>query len=232
MYLNVVELAESLGVEESVIENWVRDEGLPHVPDRGRLLFDRAQVVAWAASRGLTAKLGFLAPQLPSTAIRRLEPLLRAGGIWRDVASSQALAVVEEIVGNLPGETSAVRRLLVQRLHEPNGVNWAPVGGGLALPHLRAPAALGRGVIALLFLRDPLLTDPPAPDSSPVTRLLFFMAPSPRMHLEMLGQLSTALTGGSFRLRILEAAPDAEIFAALSAADAAQTGQQRKGAGA
>ena len=61
MYLNVIELAESFGVEESVVEGWIRDEGLPFVPDRGRLLFDRAQVIEWAAQRGRAAKAGFLA---------------------------------------------------------------------------------------------------------------------------------------------------------------------------
>src|ERR1044072_329218 len=66
MYLNVVQLAESFGVEESVIEGWVRDEGLPHVPERGRLLFDRPQVATWAAQRGLASKVGLLGPQPPA----------------------------------------------------------------------------------------------------------------------------------------------------------------------
>ena len=63
MYLNVVELAESFGVSEKVVEDWIRDEGLPSVPDRGRLLFDRARVALWAAAHGLTARAGFLAPE-------------------------------------------------------------------------------------------------------------------------------------------------------------------------
>src|SRR5439155_5728102 len=76
VYLNVVQLAESLGVEESVIEGWVRNEGLPHVPDRGHLLFDRAQVATWAAQRGLASKVGFLAPEAPRPRPGlRLEPL-------------------------------------------------------------------------------------------------------------------------------------------------------------
>lgn len=29
MYLNVIQLAESLGVAESDVEGWIRDEGLP-----------------------------------------------------------------------------------------------------------------------------------------------------------------------------------------------------------
>ena len=51
MFLNIIELADSFGVEEEVVEGWVRKEGLPHVVDRGRLLFDRAEVAVWAASR-------------------------------------------------------------------------------------------------------------------------------------------------------------------------------------
>ena len=86
MYLNLIQIAESFGVSERVVEGWIRDEGLPHTPDRGRLLFDRAQVTEWAAARGLAAQAGFLAAEgaLLTTQVR-LGPLLQAGGVWRDV---------------------------------------------------------------------------------------------------------------------------------------------------
>ncbi len=221
MYLNVVELAESFGVDESVVEGWVRHEGLPCVPDRGRLLFDRAQVVAWATSRGFAAKAGFLASNRPAAGSdKRLESLLRIGGIWRDVGAAGVLKILEQVVSKLPGATPAVRQLLHQRLCAPGGVTWAPVGGGLALPHLRAPVALGReaGVLALLVLCEPLVIREPIPDDLPVTRLIFFVAPSPRAHLELLGQLSNALRQGDLRRLVLAGAPDEQIFAALGAA--------------
>lgn len=223
MYLNVIQLAESLGVEESVVQGWVRNEGLPAIEDRGRLLFDRAQVAQWAAERGLAARTGFLAPtRTASSPARRLEPLLRAGGLWRDVPANEILSTLERVVNTLPGATPEVRRILAQRLHAPNGITWAPVGNGLALPHLRAHVTLGRdaGLLALLFLRDGLSLGEPPSDGLPVTRLLFFVAPSPRAHLELLAQLSAALTSGSLRQLVLTAAPDAEIFAALATADA------------
>jgi PTS system nitrogen regulatory IIA component len=223
MYLNVIELAESFGVDESVVEGWVRYEGLPCVPDRGRLLFDRSQVVAWAASRGLAAKAGFLASaRRADNSNKRLEPLLRTGGIWRGVAASQVLNILERVVSKLPGATPAVRQLLLQRVRDPRGITWAPVGGGLALPHLRTPVALGReaGTFALLLLREALAVSEPIPDDQPILRLLFFVAPSPRAHLELLGQFSTALTHGHLRRLILEGAPDDIIFAALGAAEA------------
>lgn len=233
MYLNVIQLAESLGVEESVVEGWVRHEGLPAIEDRGRLLFDRAQVVDWAAQRGLAAKAGFLAPaRAASGPGGLLERLLRIGGLWRDLPAAEVLAVLERLATSLPGASPEVRRILAQRVRAPGGVTWAPVGGGLALPHLRAHVTLGReaGLLAFLFLRDPLPLEEAPADGVPVTRLLFFIAPSPRAHLELLAQLSSALTRGELRRRLCASAPDLEIFAAVSAADAASAGAVRKGA--
>ena len=222
MYLNIIQLAESFGVEENVVEGWVRNEGLPFIEDRSRLLFDRNQVVDWASARGLAAKAGFLAAAKTAGATRLLEPLLRVGGIWRDVPAANARAVMEQIVAKLPGATPPVRQLLAQRLHLAEGISWAAVGGGLALPHLRTPVALGRdaGTFAILLLRDALALNEPAPDAVPVTRLLFFVAPSPRAHLELLGQLSSALLRGGLRQPIVEGATDEIIFAALAAAEA------------
>lgn len=228
MYLNVIQLAESFGVEENVVEGWIRNESLPVIEDRGRLLFDRRQVVEWAAQRGLAAKAGFLAPA-PSVSSpgRRIEALLRTGGIWRDVPSGEVLPLLERIVAALPGATPEVRRILAQRLRAADGITWAPIGGGLALPHLRAHVTLGRdaGLLGLILLRDALsLAD--QPDEVPITRLLFFVAPSPRAHLELLSRLSRALSGGSLRSLLMRAAPDGEIFEALRRADAAHVGEE------
>jgi PTS system nitrogen regulatory IIA component len=218
MFLNIIELAQSLGVEESEVEGWIRNDNLPHLLERGRLLFDRALVVDWAASRGMAAKVGFLAPAKSKVSGgARLETMLRAGGIRRDVPAAGVPGIFAEIVTQLPGATPPVRQMLQQRLRAPNGISWAAVGGGLALPHLRTPVALGRdaGVLTILLLRDPLALPEPAPDEQPVTRLFFFVAPSPRAHLELLAQLSAALSVGGLR-RLIEQGSDGEIFAAVA----------------
>ena len=222
MFLNIIELAQSLGVEESEVTGWIRNDGLPHVTDRGRLLFDRAQVVHWAESHGLAAKVGFLAPERAKIqGVKKLETMLRAGGIWRDVPAANVLNLFADIVAQLPGATPPIRQMLQQRLRAPNGISWALVGGGLALPHLRTPIALGRdaGIFAIVLLRDALAINEPAPDAQAVTRLLFFVAPSPRAHLEILAQLSTALLRGNLGKLINDSAPDDEIFAAVAAAE-------------
>ncbi|HEU5068828.1 MAG TPA: PTS sugar transporter subunit IIA [Verrucomicrobiae bacterium] len=224
MYLNLIQIAESFGVSEKVVEDWIRKEGLPSTPDRGRLLFDRGQVATWAASRGLAAQAGFLAPGSPViTAGWRLESLLRAGGIWRNVEKGAVTDVFEKIVSVLPGATPPIRQLLARRLRARDGVTFAPVGGGFALPHPSMRVALGRdsGVVALLLLREPLELAEPAPDDEPVTRLIFFIAPSPRAHLDLLGRLNRVLASGPLRELVMRGAPDSEIFQALTKAEGA-----------
>ena len=227
MYLNLIQIAESFGVSEKVVEGWIRDEGLPHTPDRGRLLFDRAQVASWAATRGLAAHAGFLAPETPHvTTSWRLETLLRAGGIWRDVAPAGLAEAFRQIVTSVPGATPPIRALLAQRILAPGGVVFAPVGGGFALPHPGMRVTLGRdsGVVAILLLRNALILDEPMPDKTPITRLVFFIAPSPRAHLDLLGRLSRILVRGPLRELLIRPATDVEIFRAVASTDATAPG--------
>lgn len=223
MYLNLIHLAESFGVSERVVEGWVRNEGLPHNRDRDRLLFDRAEVAEWAAARGLGARAGFLAPATPAFAEGcRIQPLLAIGRIWRNLAASEIPDVLDRVVDSLPGASAAARALIARRLRAPAGVTWSPIGGGFALPHPSARVALGRdsGALSLLLLRDEATQAQPTPDAAPVNRLVFFIAPSPRAHLELLGRLTRALAFGPLRDRLLRADDDDAIFAAAAEADA------------
>lgn len=229
MYLNLTQIAESFGVSEKTVEGWIRDEGLPHTPDRGRLLFDRAQVTDWAAQHGLTAHAGFLAPNRSVLAAHlQIAPLLRAGGIWRDVAATDLPQIFERIVTALPGATPPVQKMLGQRVRTDGGVTLSPIGGGFALPHPATRITLSRdaGTVALLMLREALPVAEPPPDGEPVTRLFFFIAPSPRAHLDLLGRLSRSLISGPLRELIINQAADAEIFAAVAAADTATQATQ------
>ena len=226
MYLTLIQIAESFGVSEKVVEDWIRREALPHTLDRGRLLFDRAQVANWAAARGLAAQAGFLAPQNAAFATEwKLAPLLRAGGIWREVAPADVIDGFAKVIAALPGVTLPIRQLLTQRLRAPSGVTFAPIGGGFALPHLSMRVALGResGTVALLLLREPLTLTEPCPDEVPVTRLIFFIAPSPRAHLDLLGRLSRIIGRDAVRAAIGRGS-DEEILAAVEQAEATLPG--------
>jgi PTS system nitrogen regulatory IIA component len=111
--------------------------------------------------------------------------------------------------------------MLAQRLRATGGVTWAPIGGGFALPHPSARIALGRdsGTLALLLLRDVMQVPGNDRDGALITRLFFFIAPSPRAHLDLLGRLSRLLARGPLRDLLTKGAKDEEIFAAISGAD-------------
>lgn len=223
MYLNLIQLAESFGVSEKVVEGWIRHEGLPHTPDRRVLLFDRAQVAQWATTRGLATQAGFLAAENPTLAgALQLCPLLRAGGIWREVPAAELADVFARVANTLPGASPPIRQMLAQRFRTKGGVTMAPIGGGYALPHPGTRVTLGRdsGTMALILLREPL---PPLDlrlDEVPVTRLLFFIAPSPRTHLDMVGRISRLLAGPTLRAALDEGASDDRIYQVIEAADA------------
>lgn len=222
MYLNLVQLAESFGVSEKTVEGWIRNEGLPHTPDRGVLLFDRVQVAHWAASRGLAAQAGFLANDTSGIATTlHLTPLLRAGGIWRNVSAAKITDVFGRVADALPNTSLPVRAMLGQRFRATGGVTMAPIGGGYALPHPTTRVALGResGIMAMILLADALPPQELRVDEVPVTRLLFFVAPSPRAHLDMVGRLSRMLSATALREALDAGAEDEAIYAIFSHAD-------------
>ncbi len=232
MYLNLIQIAESFGVSEKIVEGWIRDEDLPHTPDRGTLFFDRAQVAQWAATRGLTAKASFLAPEAPALASGlRLGPLLRAGGIWRDVAAAHVTDVFAQVAAALPGASAQVRDMLAEKFRAKGGVTVAPIGGGYALPHPHARVTLGResGAIALFLLRDAFLPQDLRVDEVPVTKLVFFIAPSPRAHLDLVGRLSRLLSKSTLRQVLAKGGTDEEIRQSVDAADALEIARKKEG---
>jgi PTS system nitrogen regulatory IIA component len=227
MYINLIQIAESFGVSEHVITEWVRKEGMPHVHDRDRILFERSQVMDWAASHGLGGQGGFLSEPTPSLAnSRELVTLLRRGGIWRDVNTADLDRVFERIVRNLPGLPTAVSNMLVQRILAPGGITAAPVGAGFALPHPAMRVALGEAcaLVALIQLSTAWNAVQP-PDGTPVTRLLFFISPTPRLHVNMLGLLARSIASGMLNQALDNGADDEtllRIFAECTDKDVAR----------
>lgn len=214
MYINLIQIAESFGVSEHVITEWVRKDGMPHVHDRDRILFERSQVMDWAASHGLGLQGGFLSEPAPSLAnSRELATLLRRGGIWRDVNAADLGRVFERIMRSLPGLPAAVSNMLVQRILAPGGINAAPVGDGFALPHPAMRVALGEtcALVALIQLNTAWSTVQP-PDGTPVTRLLFFISPTPRLHVNMLGLLARSIASGMLRQALDSGADDETLL--------------------
>lgn len=197
MYLNLVQLAESFGVSERTVKGWVEKEGLPFIMDRKRLVFERAQVAEWAAARGLATQAGFLA-KTGLSATMKLSELLERGGIWRDVDPGAWIDVLGDILSGLPGMPASVCAMLCKRLAAPGGLTLAPIGEGWALPHPAVRVALGpaSGFVALILLARSLDTNEGTPDRKPIQRLFFFVAPTPRLHLDCLARLTRLAASG------------------------------------
>jgi PTS system nitrogen regulatory IIA component len=227
MFLNIIELAESFGVPEAVVGSWIKHEGLPCLMNGEQQLFDRAQVAQWAAGHGLAAKTGFLSPgrSLFQTGCL-LAPLLHPGCVWRDVPPDAVADCFEAVLMNVPGLAPAVKQHLAKGLRAPRGITWAPVGQGWAIPHPGQRISLGRaaGTLGVIYLNRALDQAGPSPDGEPITRLLFFIAPSPRAHLDLLGRISRLLAREQPAALFSGTAGEDEIRAALAASDAAGAG--------
>lgn len=110
MYLNLIQIAESLGVSEHVVTDWVRKEDMPHVHDRGRVLFEQSQVMEWAAKHGLVARTGFLSQPTPTQAeALSLPDLLHRGGIWRDARPSDLPGIFGRIAASRSGLATPIQ---------------------------------------------------------------------------------------------------------------------------
>jgi PTS system nitrogen regulatory IIA component len=226
MYINLIQIAESFGVSEQVVTEWVRKEGMPHVHDRDRILFERSQVMNWAASHGLGVQSGFLSEPAPSQAnAQELAVLLQRGGIWRGIDPGSLDDLFQRIVRRLPGVPPAILNLITQRMASPGGITAAPVGGGFALPHPAMRVALGEtnALTALIQLNVPW-SGVQAPDKIPVTRLFFFLSPTPRLHVNMLGLLARAIASGRLAQAMDQGADD-ETMLKIFAECATQGGQ-------
>jgi PTS system nitrogen regulatory IIA component len=86
-----------------------------------------------------------------------------------------------------------------------------PVGGGIAIPHVRNPIILAPtdAVLALSFLTTPI--DLHAPDDQPVDTFFLLLSPTTHVHLAMLAKLAYGLKDPQFRAAVKERASEEEI---------------------
>jgi nitrogen PTS system EIIA component len=135
------------------------------------------------------------------------------------------------VASTLPGATPPVRQMLARKFRAEGGVTMAPIGGGYALPHPATRVTLGRdsGAIALILLRDPLPPLDLRVDELPITRLLFFIAPSPRAHLDMVARISRLLSAKPLREALDAEATDDAIYEIITAADQAAMDAKKPG---
>ena len=235
MRLTLREAAASLNCTEKTVLRWIAQAGLPTMRLDGLYHFNRAELMEWAIHHGIgsTALCCDLEPDSDegcSTA-SALAGALRAGGVLLNAAGAnlpEILAVAVERL--LPEHPQEERELVLSMLLAREATGVTAVGGGILVPHVRAPLILGDAPrIRLIYPPVPLPQSAvPTPDGLPVEALFVLVSPTVRAHLTLLALLAAALRDADFRQAVLCRAPESSILMSAAAAERLhQSGSQR-----
>jgi len=203
MQLNLRDVAALLRVPERTVERWIRDDGLPVHEVDGQCRVHKAELLEWAAGRGLPVSPEAFADAAGRPVQAGLGDALRAGGVHHGVAGEDKEAILKAMVDLLPVPASVDRGFVLQVVLAREALASTGIGEGIAIPHVRNPLVLGvpEASITLGFLARPIEFG--ALDGKPVHCLFMLITPSVRIHLLLLSRLSFALSQPTFRKTVL-----------------------------
>jgi len=243
MRLTLREAAASLDCTEKTVLRWIAHAGLPTVRLGGLYHFNRAELTEWAIPHGIgsTALACELEPEpdaMPGamqggdrSTVSALAGALRAGGILSGVPGATLAEVLcAAVTAMLPETRQAERELTLTMLLACEATGVTAVGGGILVPHVRAPLILGDAPrILLAYPENPLpQSAAPTPDGQPITAVFVLASPTVRAHLTLLALLAAALRDADFRQAVLSRAPEAALLTAAAAAERLhQSGRRR-----
>lgn len=212
MDLNVRDVARLLRISEDQVFRLARDGTLPAIRVHDQYLFNRVEILEWAASRthriALEVYSGAHAAERPGG----LSAALERGGVHYQVAG-QTREQVLEAVTRLPGIPARVnRQLLLQLLLSREALASTGIGEGIALPHPRDPLVFPTdGVVILLcFPERPI--EFASIDHQPVHTLFLLLSPSVKLHLVTLAELAHALHDSALKAMLSTRADAATIL--------------------
>lgn len=242
MRLTLREAAASLDCTEKTVLRWIAHAGLPTVRLGGLYHFNRAELMEWAIHHGIgstalacelepepdamsDAAPGAMSGVIPGgdcSTISALAGALRAGGILSGAPGATLAEVLcAAVSAMLPEAREAERELTLAMLLARESTGVTAVGGGILVPHVRAPLILGDAPrILLAYPETPLPQSAvPTPDGQPVAALFVLASPTVRAHLTLLALLAAALRDADFRQAVLSRAPEAALLTAAAAAE-------------
>jgi len=242
MRLTLREAAASLDCTEKTVLRWIAHAGLPTVRLGGLYHFNRAELMEWAIHHGIgsTALACELEPEPDAglnaglnaepgarpggdcSTISALAGAMRAGGILSEAPGATLAEVLCAVVtAMLPEARQAERELTLAMLAAREATGVTAVGGGILVPHVRAPLILGDA--PRILLAYPLTPLPqsvvPTPDGQPITTVFVLASPTVRAHLTLLALLAAALRDADFCQAVLSRAPEAALLTAAAAAE-------------
>jgi PTS system nitrogen regulatory IIA component len=224
MDLRIRDVARLLNVTENTVHGWARDGSLPSYRVNDDYRFNRVELQEWAATTRHDVSLDLFADEGTRHGTSPLFAAVERGGICRDIPGDRRDSVLEA-VAQLPGIPAGIDRALLHRLLVAREAQASSgIGGGIALPHPRDPIIIPAGEphVLICFLRQPI--DFQAMDRQPIRVLFVVLAPSVRVHLQLLARIAHALHDGVFRKLLLEQASQELIFDRLRTLDTPPSG--------
>jgi mannitol/fructose-specific phosphotransferase system IIA component (Ntr-type) len=213
------DVARMFDAPVQTVEQWMRDDGLPHQWVHGQVRFQRADLLRWANDRGVHVAHDPDVPFHPFERAPRVSDALAVGGIHSDVGAEDRESLLREMIERMPFGEEEEREMLseVFLAHESSWVSCA--GDGIAILHVRSPSALRAcpPAIALCFLRRPI--DSGTNDHVPVHTVFTIVSLTIRTRLVLLARLAAALRDGDFRRAVIDRAPAEKLLLDLRAAE-------------
>ncbi|MEW6236767.1 MAG: PTS sugar transporter subunit IIA [Candidatus Omnitrophota bacterium] len=208
--IGLTEAARFLGVSEHSLERWIRQGTIPCIESAGEIAFDKSLLREWAQSNKMA---WFESPRKPVSEAKTisLANAIRSGGVYSDIAGTNAREVLEAAVRAVALPDGIDRNLLLSKLLERENLASTGLGGGVAVPHPRTPLknAPPDPIAAACFLSSPI--DYGAIDGEPVFVLFLMISPNTKAHLQLLARVGFCLRDKSFTAFLREK-PDGEAL--------------------
>lgn len=199
MRVTVREAATLLNAPEAKVYAWIESGNLPAHRINDQFRINRSELLEWATARNLHVSAALFHEAEDDERIPSVAESLERGGVFHDVGGATREEALRSIIALLKLDDDGDRETLLQILLARDAEAVAPIGGGIAIPHVRNPIALSMDEpsLTLCFLRQPV--DFGAPDGQPLFALFFLVSPTTRVHLQMLSKIAYLLRNQGFR---------------------------------
>ncbi len=211
MRLTLSEAAELLQTPEPLLEDLVVHGGLPAFRMHDRFWVNRAELLEWAASRGVP-----FSRRLYSAGTSDLASALAQGRTYGGLPASSLEATLRALVEGLPlrvgvDRSELLEMILARELEEPT-----VIPPGFLLPHARMPAVLDvdEPLLAVGYPAQALRVG-----SHDICAVFMLVTPSARAHLHLLARLARALHEPSFCKAVEEHAELERLLELAAVAD-------------
>ncbi len=217
MQLTLREVSQLIRVPERTVTAWIKQRDLPAVLVNDQYRVNRAELLNWVAAHPIDLSTSnFHESYTKYSRTENLAGALELGGILSNVSSGSLRDVWSQIVQSMPLPESIDRHFLLELFTTRELKSSTCVGRGIAVPHVRYPVVLPveKPVATLAYLAQPLVAQ--GPDGVPIDTLFVLVSPTPKVHMQLLAQLTTALQDNAFCELVKRPCATAELIAALN----------------